>query len=600
MKIDFVKKGAVALGCIVAITKPSGAFIQGSNTITQITSVQNKVKMQQVKNQIDSKSELSSRINSMLDNRHKSVLKSEKSEYLNDIDNNRDKEFNDACLIYDSSGNYKELVKLIKNNNSKDSEYIKSFIEDNKLLHEAFKRNHKEFAIELLKTKVNVNQQDEMGRTPLHFAVQSDVHEFTRLLITKGAEVNIPDNLQHTPLSLALKFKNIKATGDLLVNGAYLVGINRGDLINNGINSDSFRIYLNTKMYLQANNIITGGIYPSFQPMYKQILIKSIIDKVSKKDAESMLQSNKIDFALHSSKVSKEKKHEIIKNCVMNLKPENFIWLSGGTHDHAIDMIVKRNEKGNISLTISNRGLGINKYHKMDEYKRVYHKTITFDAPDKFNSLQDRYKFDSQVVQALTEIIDGVDNRKEFFSVDKYYSIVDKVLNYKPYLKQFSKEESDKGQPMTPQFADNCGTMSMVGALAYIYPDKVTFEKLKSTWIDYLESEIKTLAPNVSTEDLKNMIKKSENIAPEEYMLNRATILYEHTKNNELTIKEKSEFLKEALFYYGKYLEKFMKMHSKVTDGNYSNVVEFLHDRIEKCKDELRYNFYWEDRKNKF
>jgi hypothetical protein len=63
----------------------------------------------------------------------------------------------------------------------------------------------------------NINQQDQYGRTPLHYAIiQRTPIEVFETLIKLGANPNIEDKLHETVLIKAIKFKDIKAIRRLL------------------------------------------------------------------------------------------------------------------------------------------------------------------------------------------------------------------------------------------------------------------------------------------------------------------------------------------------------------------------------------------------
>lgn len=495
-------------------------------------------------------------------------------------------EFETASKKYSKTGYSIELVNMIKRKNENNLAQIIELINKNCLLHQSLEKKDTRFTIELLKNKINVNQKDRSGKTPLHYAVQSNSLEITRLLIRKGADVNACDLSRKTPFIIALRNKNMLAAGEMLLNGVDFSLNSDKSLFITGIQSDSMKLYMLTKMYFQAKEIFTGGISPEFKPFYKSILIDSIKNIVPIKDKESFSDSIILDNILHKSEYSKEKRNEITKNYITNLKPGNFLWLSMGCIGHAIDLVIKRNAEGNLSLTIANRGLGTKEYHKTDNFLQVYHKTIKFDPPNRFNAMQDKYKFELQLIKAVSEIADKKLGKSSEFDIHKFYKVVDDVLKYKPYLKQFSKEVSDEGIAMLPQFADNCATMSMLSSLGYIYPDKNVFEKIRNTWIEYLETEIKRLAPNIQNRDLNELVKSSQGFATEKYTLNRANIMYEHSKNPDLSIKEKARLVEESLFYYVLTTQKF---DTKI------NIPPSLIEKINTCKEDLRYYYHWSD-----
>lgn len=72
----------------------------------------------------------------------------------------------------------------------------------------------------LTKEKINVNGQDEFGRTALHYAVQGDLTEVIEILMEFKADVNVKSNTGNTPLQGASLFGAVEAAKMLIANGA--------------------------------------------------------------------------------------------------------------------------------------------------------------------------------------------------------------------------------------------------------------------------------------------------------------------------------------------------------------------------------------------
>ncbi len=66
-------------------------------------------------------------------------------------------------------------------------------------------------AQELFQAKIDVNNTDENGNTPLHAAAQVNDADLVRFLILKGANTEIKNNLGETPLHVAIKNKSVRA-----------------------------------------------------------------------------------------------------------------------------------------------------------------------------------------------------------------------------------------------------------------------------------------------------------------------------------------------------------------------------------------------------
>lgn len=87
---------------------------------------------------------------------------------------------------------------------------------------EAIKRRSLEDMKECARTE-DVNEQDQYGRTPLHYCiVQKAPIGFFEELLKLGADIYIEDKLHYTVLEKAIKFENIPAIKILLDRGVEL------------------------------------------------------------------------------------------------------------------------------------------------------------------------------------------------------------------------------------------------------------------------------------------------------------------------------------------------------------------------------------------
>lgn len=78
-------------------------------------------------------------------------------------------------------------------------------------------------AMKLAAETANLNEQDQYGRTPLHYAiVQKAPIAFFEELIKRGADLSIQDKLHNTVLEKAIQYKNVEAIQVLLDSGVEL------------------------------------------------------------------------------------------------------------------------------------------------------------------------------------------------------------------------------------------------------------------------------------------------------------------------------------------------------------------------------------------
>lgn len=90
------------------------------------------------------------------------------------------------------------------------------------ILFEAIKNKNLDQFIEAI-PGANINEQDQFGRTPLHYVIvkKAPIEMFERLL-AGGAKTTIKDRLHESVFSKAIKFRNKQAVECLIKNGVEL------------------------------------------------------------------------------------------------------------------------------------------------------------------------------------------------------------------------------------------------------------------------------------------------------------------------------------------------------------------------------------------
>ncbi|QRI42759.1 ankyrin repeat protein [Cheloniid poxvirus 1] len=72
----------------------------------------------------------------------------------------------------------------------------------------------------LVKYGVPINEQDDLGKTPLHYSVSNGRKDITDVLLNTGADINIIDDCMGSPLHYAVSRNDIITTKTLLDRGA--------------------------------------------------------------------------------------------------------------------------------------------------------------------------------------------------------------------------------------------------------------------------------------------------------------------------------------------------------------------------------------------
>lgn len=67
---------------------------------------------------------------------------------------------------------------------------------------------------------INIDEEDDVGQTPLHIACYEDHIDYAKYLILKGANLNKKDRCGQTPLHYASLKNNLECVKYLILNGA--------------------------------------------------------------------------------------------------------------------------------------------------------------------------------------------------------------------------------------------------------------------------------------------------------------------------------------------------------------------------------------------
>ena len=72
----------------------------------------------------------------------------------------------------------------------------------------------------IINSGVDINARDELGRTPLMYAIKHGYYDIVDLLVRNGADVNATTNFNWTPLSFAINYKQSNIAIYLISHGA--------------------------------------------------------------------------------------------------------------------------------------------------------------------------------------------------------------------------------------------------------------------------------------------------------------------------------------------------------------------------------------------
>ena len=118
----------------------------------------------------------------------------------------------DFAIIY----NQTEIADLLRKHGGKTNEWFKA--EESICI--AAKVGHVEAVKKHLDSGVDVNEKNEDGFTPMHYAAQTGYKEITDLLIANGADVNSKDVYERTPLHFAAGYGHKETVELLIAKGA--------------------------------------------------------------------------------------------------------------------------------------------------------------------------------------------------------------------------------------------------------------------------------------------------------------------------------------------------------------------------------------------
>ena len=135
------------------------------------------------------------------------------------LDQGADFSFGEINIIYERGRTV--LQRIIESN---DTELVRTILgrgmDEIYIVHLAAGVGDTTLLKTLLKNKIDINQRDQLGRTPLLFALLYDRTQFAKMLLDQGADFSLVDNDGKTPLMVAAERRNIEGLKLLLHAGA--------------------------------------------------------------------------------------------------------------------------------------------------------------------------------------------------------------------------------------------------------------------------------------------------------------------------------------------------------------------------------------------
>lgn len=331
----------------------------------------------------------------------------------------------------------------------------------------------------------------------------------SRLLIQKGANPNLPNTARKTPLQVAVQNNAYANVITLLTAGATFSRVE--DYFDEpSTDQNTMRNFLlNIKLLLQLNDAKTSGIDIVNELLAKEKLINAIASDVKPKELKCFQKSLALDKALRStispiiteqnSVQSIEARRDALKQAISSMEAYDFLWLSNGCTNHAINTVIKKDSAGHVSLTVINSGDGA-RHHTINTMGQIQPKLYQCNTPHSPTFDKEHARFQETLAETLSDIYTAYYEQRLLLPVDDYYQALDKLTHYKTVvtpagstLPQFGKASSHLAPAIDPQGADNCTSMGMLAALKFISPGhrlpEYLIEKYERSLLDKIKAE---------------------------------------------------------------------------------------------------------------
>lgn len=495
--------------------------------------------------------------------------------YLNQLQNDHEQYDTDAQLqglqttldSYNTYGNTPPLIHQLTH--SADQQLSISFAEENQLLHLGITNNDLELCLAALSLGLDPNAPDANGYTPLQHAQHHNNEALTGILLQYGADPELKTPQGQTPLQLAGQTEHYGNVVELLLAGAkFDLGNNFFQAKNSGgresVPQTSERMknfMLNLKLLLQLNDAKTDGLEVCNEIIAKEKLVNAIKDEISPADLASCRRSIALDIQLRSTMCAvpnnenlsqaNRRRCETLHQAMSTMTPHDFLWLSNGSTGHAINTVLYKNGNDDFEVSLINSGDG-SEHHESNELNQIKPKTYRFQPPSGIDTTVPKQQYETQIQSALGFVYTSKYERG-ILDVNKLYKTMDSIADYRRGMNEngekvpaYTRVVHRAGPPIDLQMADNCVTMSLLGAMKLLFPEEANSGKLEAKYESYLINEMQQEYPKLTRahcDQISHLAQQKNDVG---WTLQKARMLFAKGMANDSNDQEALEMLNES------------------------------------------------------
>jgi hypothetical protein len=277
---------------------------------------------------------------------------------------------------------------------------------------------------------------------------------------------------------------------------------------------------LNMRLLFQLKDLRTEGLETKNELIAKEKLIRAIVPALSTEAQAACWNSLGLDYQLRArtlqmltpegAREAYQTHCQILSDAVNQLQPYDFLWLSVGSTEHAINVVVQRNLRGDLELSVINSGEG-SEYHQSNEIGQICPKTYRFHPPQGVDCRLDRQCYEREIISALGNIYTHK-YEKGVLSIKNLYDTLDRIADYQrptndagEQAPAYTRIVYKSGPPIDHQMADNCATMAMLGAVSLLFQEVDGCADFVAQYENALIKEMQTINPNLNSAQLSRI-----------------------------------------------------------------------------------------------